>query len=224
MSRYMLPPHNQIVGWDDILMEHIGYKDDGFFVEVGAFDGIQWSPCRPLALAGWGGVFFEPLVRPFLKLKKNYSGMENVSCINKAISDFVGRAEIFVGGSVSTLERETRDLYMEIPEFQSTGHGSGKTELVNVSILDLELIRLTACLDSDRIDVVSIDVEGSEMKVLRGFSLDMWKPTLVVVEVHEKFPDSRLSKKAAEINAHMESCGYEKIYSDHINNIYRRLA
>lgn len=222
MNLYKPAPHNQILGWEDILLEHIGYKEDGFFVEVGAFDGIQWSPCRPLAVAGWDGVFFEPLRRPFLKLRKNYKDMQNIACINKAISDFVGMAEMFVGGSISTLEEDVRDLYVTIPEFSKTGLRKGKTAIVNVSILDLELVGLTACLDSDHIDVVSIDVEGSEMKVLRGFSLDMWKPTLVVVEAYEKFSDSRLSRKALEINNHMFSHSYEKIYSDHINNIYRR--
>ena len=44
MGRYKDPPHNQITGWSKILEDYFGYKEDGFFVEVGAYDGVLWSP------------------------------------------------------------------------------------------------------------------------------------------------------------------------------------
>lgn len=214
---YKLAPNNQIGQWDEILKKYVGYKENGYFVEVGAFDGVQWSPCYPLAQAGWSGIFFEPLMKPFLKLKKNYEGNDNILCERKAISDFAGQAEMFLGGSLSTLEASQREAYLDIDGFSQTGHAEGKKEIVWVSMLDTELYYHGAAVP---LDVVSIDVEGSELKVLDRFSLDVWQPTLVVIETHARFHDERLSGKAAEIDAHMHANNYGKTYVDQINTVY----
>lgn len=214
---YASTPDNQIPAWNEILIKHIGERTDGFFVEVGAFDGIQWSPSRTLALAGWGGIFFEPQLGEYFRLRANYIDRPDIACIRKAISNFVGKATLFLGGSISTIREDSKNLYMDIPEFQSTGLGNGLTEEVDVSTLDNELEALSA---PTGFEVLVIDVEGSEQDVLDGFSIEKWKPRLVVIETHEHFPDERLSAKAKQIDKYMIEAGYRKIGSDHINSIY----
>jgi hypothetical protein len=63
-------------------------------------------------------------------------------------------------------------------------------------------------------------VEGSELDVLQGFTINEWGPRLVIIEAHEKFWNEMVSAKAHAINEYMDGAGYKKIYSDHINNIY----
>ena len=57
-----------------------------------------------------------------------------------------------------------------------------------------------------RFDLLVIDVEGSEKDVLAGFDLGKWQPTLIIIE---RQPDLKLG-------------GYEHVYSDWINDCYRR--
>ena len=45
----------QIPNLADIYLENFGYKRDGYFVEVGAYDGVSWSNTFGLAAIGWGG-------------------------------------------------------------------------------------------------------------------------------------------------------------------------
>jgi len=202
-----------------MLEEHIGYMEDGFFVEVGAFDGINWSPCRTLALAGWDGIFFEPQSIMYLKLLGNYKTVAGITCVKKAISDHVGLENLYLGGSISTIKKDAKELYLDIPGFRSTGLASDKREEVQVATLDIELERLGA---PPGFEVLIIDVEGSEMDVLNGFTIREWLPELVVIEAYEKFRDKRLSTKAVGINEYMDRAGYTKIYSDRINNVYVR--
>lgn len=220
MSKYIPSPHNQIKGWVDILNTYIGYRNHGYFVEVGAFDGVRWSPCWTLANAGWTGIFYEPQTDAWNKLNANYNkDQPRIYCVKKAISDFSGFATLYLGGSVSTIRADTKDLYMTIPEFKSTGLGSDDTELVSVETLDYEFLRLDVPVG---FDVLSIDVEGSEVDVLNGFSIDVFLPRLVVIEAHEKFRSGIMSSKTSRINEYFDNVGYHKIYSDHINNIYAR--
>lgn len=219
MDKYENTPHNQIVGWSDILMDAFGFKSDGFFVEVGGFDGIWWSPCRRLALAGWNGIFFEPQYRAWLKLNGNYIDNPKVKCVQRAISNFRGTADLFLGGSLSTLREDTKELYLTIPGLSSTGLGNGRVEEVTVNTLDNELREYDAPIG---IDVISIDVEGSELDVLEGFQIDFWQARMFVIEVREEFGEREFDVLAGNVNGIMDDFGYKKIYSDHINNIYVR--
>lgn len=207
----------QVPGLEDMYLEHFGFKTDGYFVEVGAFDGIMWSNTIGLLEAGWTGIYFEPQTQQFGKLKDNIGHYPNATLINKALSDFHGSAELYLGGSISTIDLKTRDNYLKIPEFQSTGLGNMQTEFVTVSTLDTELNSLNTPIG---FDVLVIDVEGSEMRVLNGFSIHKYRPSMVIIEAHEMYEDERLSEKSIFINEYMEDFGYEKTYSDHINNIY----
>lgn len=213
--------YNQVPGLGDILMDAFGYIIDGFFVEVGAFDCQQWSPSYPLARLGWSGIFFEPQLDLYYECVKKFSeSYPRVTIVNKAISNYVGATDLYLGGSLSTINREARDLYMDIPGLQSTGLGDGISETVQVSTLDTELVERMA---PENFELLVIDVEGEEINVLNGFSIEIWAPWIVIVEAHEQFPDERLAEKAVPINEYMDRVGfYDKIYSDHINNVYRR--
>ena len=37
-----------------------------------------------------------------------------------------------------------------------------------------------------KIDLLDIDVEGADLKVLKGFTIEKFKPELICVEIHEK--------------------------------------
>jgi FkbM family methyltransferase len=58
-------------------------------------------------------------------------------------------------------------------------------------------------------DLLVIDVEGAEIEVLAGYTNSLWQPKLVIIErppVPNQFTEQ----------------GYEQVYNDWINTIYRR--
>ena len=211
--------NNQIEGINQIFLDSFGYKTKGYFVEVGAYDCQQWSPTFPLAKLGWSGIYIEPQSDMCSKCRETHANNPKIKILNLAISDYVGIATLHLGGSLSTIDEAQRAIYLNSPEFRVTGLLDNLEAEVQVSTLNLELERHSAPLN---FDLLVIDVEGSELSVLRGFNIRRWQPTLVIIEAHEHY-DGELSYKAESINAYMSEAKYLKIYSDHINNIYRRL-
>lgn len=56
-------------GQDKWVLEKIG--NEGFFVDVGAYDGIESSNTYALELAGWKGICIEPNPQAFANLENN---------------------------------------------------------------------------------------------------------------------------------------------------------
>ena len=76
-------------------------------------------------------------------------------------------------------------------------------------------------------DLLVIDVEGAEEDVLRGFSLWLWRPKMVIVELHEKSPATIYreangrSRKVDFANGYFRN-KYRKVYADDVNTVFVR--
>lgn len=209
----------QIPGLPKIYMDHFDYIEDGFFVEVGAFDCYTWSNTWPLAEAGWSGIYFEPNIRLIGRCREMHGASEKIVVVQAAISDYIGETDLFLAGSVSTIKEETADLYATLSSHNVLGISQKIRRNVRVSTLDAELEKHDAPVG---FEVLVIDVEGSERDVLHGFNIEDWRPRMVIIEAHEEHQSEELRVQADEINAYFDEFGYNKIYSDHINNIYTR--
>jgi FkbM family methyltransferase len=205
----------QIPGLENIYTKYFGDTDSGAFVEVGAFDCYTWSNTSGLAEAGWRGLYFEPQPGPVSECMQRYAGNPRIEIVCLALSDYPGERELFLGGSLSTIHEETKDMYLDIGWAQSTGLGEGKSIKVYVGTLDTELYRRRW---PRGFEVLVIDVEGSELDVLNGFSLGYWHPSMAIIETHEHLDNPELAAKAEKIDAYFAE--YTKIYSDSINSIY----
>jgi hypothetical protein len=75
-------------------------------------------------------------------------------------------------------------------------------------------------------DLLVIDVDFGEIDVLEGFHIDYWMPKLVIIELHEDDhhpnPLSEDVRQFAE--PYFSRVGYERIYKDGINTIFRRAS
>jgi FkbM family methyltransferase len=217
---YIRPHRGQVQGLTGIYLDTFGYITDGHFVDVGAFDCYQWSNTFTLASAGWKGIFVEPQPDLADRCRHRLDGMDHVEVVEMAISDRVCEIPLRLAGSLSSIDSDHVDVYSMSDEFAFFFSGDPEYMLVQTTTLD----RLLGDRKWPRgFEVLSIDVEGHEMSVLNEFSIHWWRPHLVIVEVHEQHREEAMSSRAVEINQYFEVAGYEKIYSDHINNIYRRL-
>jgi FkbM family methyltransferase len=148
----------------------------GFFVEVGANEPASiYSQTRHLEELGWTGILIEPnrALSEDLEKQRPRSKVCNVAC---SAPGKTGTAElkvpILADGRV-----DTGKAALEV-EIDHAGFPAYRTERVKVVTLDsiLEEHRV------ERIDLLSIDVEGTELDVLRGFDLERYRPRLILIE------------------------------------------
>lgn len=209
----------QIESLADIYMEYLGAKTDGYFVEAGAFDGFHWSNTQMLAALGWRGLLLEPHPVYYEQCKDRYADNDKVMVLNYAVGCYDGPGLLYTGGSLSTLEKQTVDIYNKIPTLQSSGLNG--VDYISCEVRELDTI-FDECFLPLRwsFDVLSLDVEGGELAALAGLNLERRRPRLAIVETHELYPDIRLSWKAGAVDTFFLPLGYRKIHADTINTIY----
>lgn len=197
--------------------KYLGYRTSGRFVEVGAFDGKQWSNTWMLAELGWHGLYVEPHPEHYVSCVANHAKHPNVVCENVACGKSIGTTKLFLGGAESTICESTIEQYASEPTLALCGLNIDKYVTVEVTTLERLLIKHYWPFDYD---VLVVDVEGAELDVLQNAGFHIYRPTLAIVETHELSTNLNISWKAEPISIFFESYNYDKIYADHINTIF----
>jgi FkbM family methyltransferase len=222
MKKYNLknPSQNkcQIENLSDIYEKYFGFKKDGTFVEVGAFDGISWSNTFGLAVLGWKGLFFEPQPNYFQECVNNYSAFEKIKVINSCVGKSTGKIKLYTGYSLATTDLDSLKEYEKIDWFKGILDEKRNIE-TNLDTLDNFL---TEEKFEKEFDLLVIDVEGAEYDVLQGFTISEWKPKMVIIELHEENEHESLKKNLKEILYYFEKNNYLKVYKDENNSIFFR--
>lgn len=142
----------------------------GFFVEVGANEPEVESQSFHLEREGWNGVLVEP--QPDLAERLRRERKAKVYDVACSSPDRAGtRMNLHIAGAFSSFS----------PGLMVTGVQAGKTIEVPVRTLDEILAEAKA---PQPIDLLSVDVEGHELDVLRGFDFSRWRPRLILLEDH----------------------------------------
>jgi FkbM family methyltransferase len=207
---YKVAPQCQIVGLNELYAEYFG-ENLGTFVEVGAYDGLNFSNTWGLAEAGWKGVYVEPVPEHVALCRKNHEN-NNVEVLSCACGAEAGSVTIHVAGPLSTYD----ETYLN-SETWHREYAAGR--LIKVPLVPLDDI-LQGLKIKNNFEVLVIDTEGSELEVLKGVSLWHWQPQMIIIEAHEHSPFKELSTLVPAIEEYLKD--YVKIYSDEINNIYVR--
>lgn len=204
----------QVVGLSDLYMKY--FPDEtyrGVFVEVGAFNGYNYSNVFGLAEHGWEGLCIEANPINFEQLVHFYSPCPDVKCVQIATGK-PGSARLYLEAAISTVSEEQYKLYLK----HDWAHGAE-------AFVDVQKVPLNDILKEngiEDIDVFSLDIEGSEYEALMTFDIDHYMPKMAIVEAHENHPLEGFGRYAKDINEYFTSRGYKIIYSDEINNIYLR--
>jgi FkbM family methyltransferase len=185
-------------------------KNDGVFVEVGAHDGVTYSNTLLFEKLGWKGVLIEPIPEVFDKLVKNRKG----TCINKCAYSHNGEVEFNLNKGYSEMLSGVRDCYDErhYKRLQSEQlRLGGETQIIKCKCCKLT-DELTT-LKIGHVDLLSIDVEGGEQKVLEG--LDLKAIDVRVILIEDNYPD-----RFGPIDQLLQSYGYKHKYSIGIDKVY----
>ena len=154
----------------ELVREFFGGARSGFFVEVGANHPQFASQTWHLEQLGWTGVLVEPQPDLADNLRRHRSAkVFAVACSSRANAG--QQMKLHVAGALSSLERERM------------APGAELERVIEVPIRTLDDVLIEAQAPAP-LDLVSLDVEGHELKVLDGFTLARWQPRLILLEDH----------------------------------------
>lgn len=212
---YLSSPSNQIPNLAFLYSHFLGERGSGQFIEVGAYDGLSYSPSWGLAVRGWNGLMIEPIHEYAELCRGNHRDHPNVRVVERAVSNRGGALELHLAGCLTSASAESIN---HCAELGWTSLISGRRCAVESSTLD-ELIE-TANLERP-IDVLIVDVEGHEELVFEGFDLVRWRPAMLIVELHDTTSAFRSAMAShRRLSVRLQAAGYEIAYKDHINTVF----
>jgi FkbM family methyltransferase len=195
---------------ENIIDDLFSGKENGFFIELGANDGLAQSNTAFLEFTRkWRGILIEPSVNAYTSCVNNRPGS---ICVNAAcVSDTYGDATIsgdFNGGLMSSV------------------NGERCRQPANVTI---PAMTLEAILDTYgaplELDFLSVDAEGYELNILKGLRLKKYRPLCILIEIYKNQYDDiysfmltngyMLHSNVTEYN-HVDNRGWDGTHNDYL--------
>lgn len=150
---------------EDFLMRCL--NDEMVYFDVGANNGYYYSLKVAKRFSGCRVYSFEADPRILYHLKKNIktNGVENVTVVPQALSNFIGVAKM--------------TAYLGASNYLITA------DLNSVSVIEVNCITLDAFVKQNavpRIDVIKVDIEGAEHRFLEGSkaTLRKFRPVMIL--------------------------------------------
>ena len=191
-------------GEDIIISDYFKNKKKGFYVDVGCYHPIHRNNTFLLYKKGWQGINID--IHNFSIELFNHARPRDLN-YNFAVSNKSEIIKMFYQKELSQLS--TIDLNQAKKVFQ----GNIKEKKIKSYTLD-EIFNFSK-LNGKKIDLLDIDVEGADFRVLQGLSLEKFRPELICVEIHDKvFKESETYKFINENN-------YDLIWSGVFSYIFK---
>lgn len=176
---------------------------NGYFVELGANDGISQSNTKYFEVfKGWRGVLVEAYQPNYLKCVKNRKKSTksfNAACVSFAFQDTKIR---FLYSNLMSISLDAKNEIMD-----REAHANEGRQFLESTDEVHEFETHARTLDSilreagapQLIDLLSLDVEGSELEVLSGINHDEYRFRYICVE----------ARNFQTMNSYMQRYGYE---------------
>jgi FkbM family methyltransferase len=212
MSHYTFNQVNQSPWIVDIYNQFLDYKNNGFIVEIGVghtlknvdniipIYGENYERCgsnsADLIDLGWNAIFIEPVKEYCDEVEISHkNNLDRIKIVNLAASDISEELHLSLGDTLSKTETS-----------------SNRYDWIGRKIYSKKTTEIL--LDNNcpkEIDIMSIDVEGFEHKVLQGLDFDIHTPKILIVETN--------IINSTEIEKLLPST-YKKIKEDSLNTAW----
>ena len=211
-----MPVTSYAQNFEDVMLARAFRGEKGFYIDVGANDPDIDNVTRVFYERGWSGINIEPLVANMKALRKKRTRDINL--------------EIAVG------EKEGSITFYEVGKWH--GYSTTDPAIVEQHRKDgLEVIehkvpvrKLSDVLDEHAkgktIDFLKIDVEGTELSVLRGLDLRRHRPKVILLEskmpvtIHMVDRVDEVPDRAEEYTSYLAPFGYRFVYHDGLNAFF----
>jgi FkbM family methyltransferase len=189
---------NKGVPLEEKLDSIFNQKTNGFFIELGANDGLTQSNTAFFEkYRNWTGILIEPSFLAFQKclLNRTKSICINAACVSKDFNDNEIMGDFDSGCLMASIN----------------GERLNQKNLTKVKALTLENI-LDNNLSNRNIDFISLDTEGYEFNILNGLNLNKYRPQYMLIEIYKKdFSKILEFLKSHNYTLHSNFSNYNKI-------------
>jgi len=195
------------IGQDLEVLKTYNNKRGGFFIEIGASDGIKLSNTYLLEKKyNWKGICVEPIPRRFEELCKN---RPNSFCSNNAVYNESTKQVIFdIANSFDLLSGISNNI-----DCYKTAVNKNKTQIIVTTISFNDLLeKYNAPLF---IDYLSLDTEGSELEILKSVNLQKYIFGLIDVE------HNYIEPRRTQIRNLLTSNGYVFLRENKFDDCYK---
>ena len=188
----------------DLIVDYIFKKEKGVYIDVGCNHPVYNNNTYLLNKKGWQGINID-IDKKSIELFDLFRRKD--LNINLAVSSIKGELEYinFHEKSPINMIKTTKNQSL---------HSTEKVEKIKSDTLN-SIIEKSPYKDK-KIDFVSIDVEGHEIEVIKGFNLKKYRPSIIVIE----YLDMSLEKIEIK-NFNLENIINSEIYKLMIENEYR---
>jgi FkbM family methyltransferase len=156
------------------------------FIQVGAFDGVTKDPLQKyISRFGWRGVLIEPQAAAAEKLSDLYRDNPRIAVLQAALDDRRGKDTLFRvssskapawAGALASFQRDTIAKHHDLIP--------GLEEMIVEDEVDcITFDDVFKVLPSEQIDLLQIDTEGADGKMLSLFPLERVRPAIIHWEV-----------------------------------------
>jgi len=173
---------------DQKLEKYVDF-DNGFYVELGANDGVSQSNSLYFELKrGWRGVLVEPTPHNYLSCKENRSTDNFIFC--NACVGFEYK-EKYVDIKYANLMTVSQNLSLDLENFEEHVQIGAQFLGRNENVFEFGSVAktLTSILEDSNspnvIDFLSLDVEGAELDVLRGIDFGRYNFKYMLIEIRD---------------------------------------
>lgn len=196
-------------GEDVVLSTFLNEIKNGFYVDIGAYHPKRYSNTYFFYKKGWRGINIDAKpgsMKLFRKKRKRDINLEIGIFKEEKELDFY----IFNSATNNTFSKKMADMYIN--------NGEIFEKKIIVKTVTLEHILDKYLSNNQKIDFLSIDVEGLDMEVLESNNWDKYKPNFILVEMHNI---AIVNIKNSEIYKFLESIGYRLISVANITFIFK---
>jgi len=203
-------------GQDETIVNFYKGKKNGFFIEIGAADGIQLSNTYMLEQEyGWSGICVEPIPDQYTKLVSN---RPRSYCLNMAVYN----------ESHQTVEFDIANVCSLLSGISShiDRHGAiVNSDKTTVSVQTISLNDLLFKYNAPSfIEYLSLDTEGSEYEILKNFNFNKYIFGYIDVEHNQVEPRRTHIRQLLLNNSYAyigENCGDDRyVHGSTINLLF----
>lgn len=200
------------LNFEDVILHRLfPITQTGFYVDVGAGHPRLENDTFSLYQRGWRGINIEPNHGFHSALMEERPRDINLQVV---LSDSSFRGTLIYyelnGSGLSTCDTE-----------QATAYQAAGCDIVLREVPVTTLSSVLTEARAEHINILKVDVEGFEEKVLNGNDWNKFRPDVVVVEA--TYPESPV-RRPTGIPGLMEQRGYRHVYFDGLNDFYLERA
>lgn len=197
LSTYYFAQSGEDAILQSIFSKKLSKKEKGFYVDIGSYHPYKGSNTYLFYINGWNGINIDACPGSMKKFKRLRPRDINLEIGIGEKEDILTYYLIDKGSTMNSFSKE----YL-----QSIGMFESVKEKIPVKILPLASVLDQYASAFDRIDILSIDVEGFDMEVITSNDWTKYRPRVIVIELNSRNINDLATNETAK---YLCNLGYE---------------